>query len=258
MLMEGGDRSARREGAAALPVETAHRSHALSGTDRSARRPVPTCLIVQHAPVERAYAVASALAARGVRLDVREVFAGMPVPRSASGLDGLVVMGGPASAASDDGFPSRHDELALLADAVRLGVPTIGICLGAQLLAAATGGRVFVGEAGPEIGWSPVELTVDSSSDLLLAGAPRRVTVLHWHGDTFSLPPGGVRLAANDRYDEPGFPGRDVWVGPPVPCRSRSRRGSRLRRRLRPGGRGGRLGPGGDRRGRPRRARRGS
>ncbi len=166
---------------------------------------MPTCLIVQHAPVERAYAVASALAARGVRLDVREVFAGMPVPRSASGLDGLVVMGGPASAASDDGFPSRRDELALLADAVRLGVPTIGICLGAQLLAAATGGRVFVGEAGPEIGWSPVELTVDSSSDLLLAGAPRRVTVLHWHGDTFSLPPGGVRLAANDRYANQAF-----------------------------------------------------
>ncbi|MGO9456597.1 MAG: type 1 glutamine amidotransferase [Acidimicrobiales bacterium] len=166
---------------------------------------MPTCLIVQHAPVERAYAVAAALAARGVRLDVREVFTGMSVPRSASGIDGLVVMGGPASAVSDDGFPSRRDELALLADAVRLGVPTIGICLGAQLLAAATGGRVFVGEAGPEIGWSPVELTVDSSSDLLLGGAPRRVTVLHWHGDTFSLPPGGVRLASNDRYDNQAF-----------------------------------------------------
>jgi GMP synthase-like glutamine amidotransferase len=169
------------------------------------RSSVPTCLIVQHAPVERAYAIATALVARDVKLDVREVFAGMPVPRSASGVDGVVVMGGPASAASDDGFPSRRDELALLADAVRLGVPTLGVCLGAQLLAAATGGRVVAGDAGGEIGWSPVELTVDSAADPLLAGAPRRVTVLHWHGDTFSVPPGGVRLASSDRYDNQAF-----------------------------------------------------
>jgi len=109
------------------------------------------------------------------------------------------------SADSDDGFPTRRQELALLAEAVELGLPTLGVCLGAQLLAAATGGRILRGASGPEIGWAPVHLQATAADDLLLASVPGELSVLHWHGDTFDLPPGGVLLASNDRYDHQAF-----------------------------------------------------
>jgi GMP synthase-like glutamine amidotransferase len=163
------------------------------------------CLVIQHAAAEPSYAIADALAAAGVDLDVRRVFAGEQVPDDASGVDGVVVMGGPMSAMSDVGFASRRAETALLADAVRLGVPTLGICLGAQLLAAAGGGPVRRGEAGLEIGWGPIDLLDERRSDALFSGLPEQLTVLHWHGDTFDLPAGATRLAANARYENQAF-----------------------------------------------------
>jgi len=166
---------------------------------------VPSCLVVQHVELERPYAIGDALGAAGVALDVRRVFAGEPLPPDAAGLAGVVVMGGPMSARADAGFPSRRAELDLLADAVRRAVPTLGVCLGAQLLALAGGGRVLSGAAGPEIGWGPVELTEDAHHDPLLGGLPDRLAVLHWHSDTFDLPAGSVHLAASARYRGQAF-----------------------------------------------------
>ncbi len=165
------------------------------------------CLVVQHASPESAWAIGDALHLAGVTLDVRRSFADDEVPADMSEHEGLVVMGGPASAVSDTGFPTRDGELALIADALALGVPTLGVCLGAQLLALAAGGRVFPGASGPEIGWHPVELTPSGHSDPLFAGLPARLTVLHWHGDTFALPPDAdaTRLAGNDRYANQAF-----------------------------------------------------
>ncbi|HEX3842048.1 MAG TPA: type 1 glutamine amidotransferase [Acidimicrobiales bacterium] len=166
---------------------------------------MPNCLVVQHVAPEPAFAIAEALSGAGVDLDLRRVFAGDRIPADGSGLDGLVIMGGPMSAASDDGFPTRRAELALIADAIDRGIPTLGVCLGAQLLAAAAGGNVFSGPAGPEIGWGPVDLTNERVDDRLLAGLPTPLTVLHWHGDTFDLPDGAVRLAGNGNYRNQGF-----------------------------------------------------
>jgi GMP synthase-like glutamine amidotransferase len=106
-----------------------------------------TCLVVQHKPPESAFVIEDAITGAGVRVDTREVFAGDSIPRSAAGFDGLVVMGGPMSAISDDGFPTRRAELALMSDAVDIGVPTLGVCLGAQLLAALAV-HAFIGESG--------------------------------------------------------------------------------------------------------------
>lgn len=163
------------------------------------------CLIVQHVEPEAPYAIADALEACRVVVDVRQVFAGEPLPTDASSIDGLVVMGGPMSATDDEGFPSRSAEIALLADARNRGVPTLGVCLGAQLLAQATGGSVSVGHAGPEIGWGEVTLSPDASTDQLLAGLPGQFHPLHWHGDTFALPPGATHLASSDRYPNQAF-----------------------------------------------------
>ena len=173
---------------------------------------MPRCVIIQHLEPEAPYAIGEALEARGVVIDLRRVYAGDPVPGDAAGLAGLVVMGGPMSARSDLGFPTRQSEIRLLGDAVARGVPTLGVCLGAQLLAAATGGTVRVGDTGPEIGWGPVELADRASRDPLLSGIPDRLTVLHWHGDTFDLPPGADLLASNGRYENQAFRvGPNAW-----------------------------------------------
>jgi GMP synthase-like glutamine amidotransferase len=173
---------------------------------------VASCLIVQHLAPEGPYVLGEALAAAGVELDLRRVDAGDPVPADLVVHDGLIVMGGPMSATSDEGFATRSAELALLRDALERGRPVLGVCLGAQLLAAAGGGSVFAGAAGAEIGWDEVTLTDDVSSDPLLVGLPRSLGVLHWHGDTFSLPPGASHLASSERYANQAFRiGANAW-----------------------------------------------
>jgi GMP synthase-like glutamine amidotransferase len=173
---------------------------------------VSRCLIVQHVEPEGPYAIGDALLDRAIETDLRAVHAGATLPGNADDIEGLVVMGGPMSAASDEGFPTRRAELTLVADALHRGVPTLGICLGAQILALAAGGPVYPGSAGAEIGWGPVELTEAADSDHLLGGLPVRLTVLHWHGDTFDLPSDGVRLASNTNYPNQAFRiGERAW-----------------------------------------------
>jgi GMP synthase-like glutamine amidotransferase len=164
-----------------------------------------TCLVVQHVLPESAWSIGAALEKNGVNLDVRRTFMGDEVPATAVGYDGLVVLGGPMSATSDEGFPTRRTEVALLADAVAGGVPTLGICLGAQLLASAEGASVHTGTNDPEIGWAPVELTAGRDEDPLLHGLPASLGVLHWHSDTFDLPADAHHLARNDRYEHQAF-----------------------------------------------------
>ena len=163
-----------------------------------------TCLVVEHAVPESAHAIGEALDVAGIELLRCRVYAGDPVPRDTRGVDGLVVMGGPMSAASDVAFPSRRAELELLSDAVCRGVPTLGVCLGAQLLAASGGGAVYPGD-GLEVGWAPVSLTPDADDDALFCGLPASWTVLHWHGETFDLPVGSVHLARSARYVNQAF-----------------------------------------------------
>jgi GMP synthase-like glutamine amidotransferase len=118
---------------------------------------------------------------------------GAPLPRSARAFSGLVFMGGPMSA--NDDLPWIAPSLALVQDAVRQDVPLLGHCLGAQLMAKALGGEVQPA-AVKEIGWG--EVTV---SDNALArewfGARAGFTAFHWHGETFSLPPGATRVLGN-------------------------------------------------------------
>ncbi|HMJ78625.1 MAG TPA: type 1 glutamine amidotransferase [Iamia sp.] len=165
---------------------------------------MPTALVVQHLEPEGPVLIGEALHAAGVEVVVVRPDRGEPVPASVDGLDGLVVMGGPMSARGDDGFPSRRAELALLGAAVEAEVPTLGVCLGAQLLAVAGGGEV---EAGPEleVGWGTVVLSDAAAGDPLLAGIGPEVPVLHWHGETFTLPAGAVLLASSARYPHQAF-----------------------------------------------------
>jgi GMP synthase-like glutamine amidotransferase len=196
------------KGGMGMRVALAHGS--MPGTMTSGT--MTTCLVVQHVEAEPSWAIGAALSRAGVRVDVRRVFAGEPLPSDVADHNGLVVMGGPMSACSDKGFATRPAEIALLGHALAGAVPTLGVCLGAQLLALAAGGAVYPGADGPEIGWSTVELSSQRAADALLTGLPERLPVLHWHGDTFDLPPGAARLARSARYPNQAFRvGKAAW-----------------------------------------------
>ncbi len=111
--------------------------------------------------------------------------------------DLVVVMGGPMGAYDTDRFPWLADEIAVLRRRLAADRPTLGVCLGSQLIAAALGARVRKGPAR-EIGFAPIDLT-----DAGRAGPLRHLAdadMLHWHGDTFDVPPGCDLLATTAHY----------------------------------------------------------
>jgi GMP synthase (glutamine-hydrolysing) len=157
--------------------------------------------VVRHVAFENLGTFAPVLASAGFDLSVMD--AGVddvfdPILRS----DLVVVLGGPIAVYQQDQYPFLADELRALGRRLREGRPTLGICLGAQLMAAALGARVYHG-ATKEIGVAGIELTEAGNSSCLapLAGQP----VLHWHGDTFDLPDGATRLASTAAYENQAF-----------------------------------------------------
>jgi GMP synthase (glutamine-hydrolysing) len=164
-------------------------------------------VVLQHVPFEGPGLIAPAAAESGLALEVRRLDRADPVPRPSEvgDLGGVVVMGGPMGALDDADHPHLAPERSLLAAAVTAGVPVLGVCLGAQLLAAACHAPVFPGSAGAEIGLGTVELSEDGRADAVLGPAGRVLPVLHWHGDTFELPAGAVRLASTARYPNQAF-----------------------------------------------------
>lgn len=110
--------------------------------------------------------------------------------------DLLIVLGGPIGAYQDDLYPTLKDELRLLEDRLASQRPTLGICLGAQLMARALGARVYPA-GGKEIGWGPVTLSAAGRESAFRHLGQDGVAVLHWHGDTFDLPRRATLLASS-------------------------------------------------------------
>jgi GMP synthase-like glutamine amidotransferase len=131
-----------------------------------------------------------------------EVDAGEPVPKER--FDAIVAMGGPMSVNDEADLPWLIAEKALIAESVRAGTPFWGVCLGVQLLASSLGARVWAGDE-PEVGVLPVDLTDEALADPVFAGLPRSLPALQWHGDTFDLPEGAVRLAGSIAYPNQAF-----------------------------------------------------
>jgi GMP synthase-like glutamine amidotransferase len=150
--------------------------------------------VIQHVPYEGPALIADVAAARGVALDVIHPYRGDAIPREAP--DALIVLGGPMGVYEADAHPHLRDEMALVRATVARGTPTLGICLGSQLLAAAHGADVRP-SGGLELGFHDVTLTDHAADDLLFADAPRTFAPMHWHGDVFDLPRGAIALASS-------------------------------------------------------------
>lgn len=148
---------------------------------------------LQHVPFEVPGAVRAWAEARGWQVTGTHLYRGEPLP-SAEEFDWLVVMGGPMNVYEEDVHPWLVPEKALIDDAVAARKVVVGVCLGAQLLADVLGGTVTRNE-WPEIGWFPVTVTAAGAASPAFGRLPQEFTALHWHGDTFSLPPGAVHLA---------------------------------------------------------------
>jgi GMP synthase (glutamine-hydrolysing) len=165
----------------------------------------PTLLAVQHVPWEGPHRILDACGA--LRVKTVKPLAGQPLPGHEE-VAGAVFMGGPMNVDAVGRFPALAAEREWLAEAVGRGMPVLGICLGAQLLARALGAEVRPG-AGPEIGFAPVE--VSDPADPLLGGLAPRSHVLHWHGDVFDLPDGAECLASSERTPCQAFRVGNAW-----------------------------------------------
>jgi GMP synthase-like glutamine amidotransferase len=148
----------------------------------------------QHVPFEGLGLIEGWLLARGHSLSCTRFYAG-EAPPAAGEFDWLVVMGGPMNVYQYREHPWLGPEKRIIGEAVAAGKRVLGLCLGAQLIADALGGKVYQnGER--EIGWFPVRaVPAGAASPFLL---PPETSVFHWHGDTFSLPPGSTWLAESD------------------------------------------------------------
>lgn len=148
------------------------------------------------------------------QLDVRRPDRGDELPADLAGVHGLVVLGGSMAAWEDERAPWLPRTRALMVQAVETGVPLLGICLGAQLLAHATGGRVERGAYGIEAGLGAIVPTGDADGDPLLAALPLEGYVgTQGHQDAITqLPPGAVLLGTGDPYPHQAFRlGATAW-----------------------------------------------
>lgn len=116
----------------------------------------------------------------------------------------VVVLGGGFSV-GDSAHPFLGKEQAFLSERLTLDRPCLGICLGAQLMAAASGAEVFKGKNGSEVGIAPVRWTKAGLEDPVLAGFGAKLTVAHWHEYTWSPIDGAALLASTDRYTQQAF-----------------------------------------------------
>jgi GMP synthase (glutamine-hydrolysing) len=167
---------------------------------------IPHLLVVQHqddGPLGRLEPAFR----QSTQLDVRRPDRGNELPRDLDGVHGLVVLGGSMAAWEDERAPWLPHTRALMVEAVRTGVPLLGICLGAQLLAHATGGRIEPGAAGIEAGLSVITPTDEADSDPLMSALPVEGYVgTQGHHDAITeLPPDAVLLGTGELYRHQAF-----------------------------------------------------
>jgi GMP synthase (glutamine-hydrolysing) len=168
-------------------------------------------LSVVHGGDARAELFAPVVGDAGHALDEWSFAWGKPPPRPLDSYDALLVFGGAMHADQDAHHPWLHEESMWLQGVLHRRRPVLGVCLGAQLLARATGAWVGRLPDGPEIGWHEVELTGAGAADPVLRVLPQRFAALQWHHYTYGLPAGAVELARSGACTQAFRLGEACW-----------------------------------------------
>lgn len=158
---------------------------------------------LQHVPFEDLANIEAWARSRGHDLSRTLLFSDESLP-DISGFDWLIIMGGPMNIYEHDRYPWLVREKEFIRQAIASGKIVLGICLGAQLISDVLGGKV-TGNRFREIGWFPVSLTAEGISSSIFSVLPERFVALHWHGDTFSIPPGASRTAGSEACPNQAF-----------------------------------------------------
>lgn len=158
---------------------------------------------LRHERFEKEAEIAAWASERGHSLTHTDLWKGEPLPDPAS-FDFLVVMGGPMNIYEETTHPWLTQEKRFLKANIDAGKLVLGVCLGAQLLADALGGRVTKGQHR-EIGWHRVQAGPDSAKSRVFANLPLEYEAFHWHGDTFSIPPGALWTAQSEACAHQAF-----------------------------------------------------
>lgn len=168
-------------------------------------------LVVQNSPRSGLRRFADWWAADGLELEVRHGADGLPA--TLLGYDALVLLGGGFLPSDDARAPWLPGERALAREALASGLPTLGICLGGQLLAEVAGGEVRGKHGAPERGSTAIELTDACTGDALLRGLPRRIPMIENHEDSITaLPAGATLLASSADHPNQAFRlGETAW-----------------------------------------------
>ena len=162
---------------------------------------------LQHVPFEGLGSIEAWLGARGYEITSTRFFESVNLP-DLNEVDLLIVMGGPMSVNDENEWSWLAPEKQVIRDAIQSGKSVLGVCLGAQLIASAMGARVYRNTV-KEIGWFPVQGVPSVGNSAFRF--PSSVEVFHWHGETFDLPTGAVRLARSEACENQAFQlGRSV------------------------------------------------
>ncbi|OFV93928.1 MAG: amidotransferase [Acidobacteria bacterium RIFCSPLOWO2_12_FULL_65_11] len=156
--------------------------------------------VFQHVPFEGLGSIGVWLEERGASVSSTRFFADDSMP-CVDDIDMLVVMGGPMSVNDHAAFPWLGVEKRFIGEAIARNIPVLGVCLGAQLIANVLGARVY-SNVVKEIGWFPIQAV--STPDGVFS-FPSECLVCHWHGETFDLPEGAVRLARSEACENQAF-----------------------------------------------------
>jgi len=149
---------------------------------------------LQHVPFEGLGNIEQWLDANGYEITSTQLYESVGLP-DLNEIDLLVVMGGPMSVNDEEAYPWLVQEKQYIREAIEQGLSVLGVCLGAQLIATAMGARVYPNHE-KEIGWFPVRGV--ATEYLSTFQFPASTDVFHWHGETFDLPSGAVRLASSE------------------------------------------------------------
>jgi GMP synthase (glutamine-hydrolysing) len=168
-----------------------------------------TVNVIRHLAFEDMASFTSVLQINGYQINYVEAADAVIMPDELTKIDPLsedllVILGGPISVNDAALFPFIDAEINFLKQRIAADKPTLGICLGAQLIARALGAAVYSGNT-KEIGWYDLTLTDAGEQSALRYLSAEHCCMLHWHGETFELPDGAVLLASSESYENQAF-----------------------------------------------------